>query len=257
LMCDYDGEPEVTEDGVVVYVFRELRLTAGEADPRPFSYAWDRMEEPPPLTGNSAAANTVISLVNGFNLIMAAWLSGGAAYELTASMPAAETWLSTVPLVFSATFFAVPLGRLAVRALGRPAREQRNRRRAILREVFGLAGGARELSDDRLHALDPAEVARTLAQSDLEEQTRVRQTLEGMTVSLGGDVSLEPGPELGRTLFPRLRQELAAVRLLRSRAPLEESRVGEVVFDTSAELEEKEPRTLPPRAGPPRRLPSE
>ena len=31
LMVDYGGEPEVTEDGVVVYTFKGMRKTAGAA----------------------------------------------------------------------------------------------------------------------------------------------------------------------------------------------------------------------------------
>src|SRR5262249_44398575 len=31
LMVDYGGEPEVTDDGVVIYVFKDLRRTAGHA----------------------------------------------------------------------------------------------------------------------------------------------------------------------------------------------------------------------------------
>ena len=30
LLIDYGGEPEVTEDGVVLYVFRDIRKTAQE-----------------------------------------------------------------------------------------------------------------------------------------------------------------------------------------------------------------------------------
>src|SRR5512141_984648 len=70
LLINYGGEPEVTDDGVVVYAFKEIRKTATPGQPEPVvRRAWERLESKPPLTGNRTGTNVAISLFNGFNLL--------------------------------------------------------------------------------------------------------------------------------------------------------------------------------------------
>ncbi len=61
LMVDYGGEPEVTDDGVVVYVFKSLRLSAGgQTEAVEPAWADERLEPTPPLTGNTPRTNALI-----------------------------------------------------------------------------------------------------------------------------------------------------------------------------------------------------
>jgi len=233
LMCDYDGEPEVTDEGVVLYVFRELRRSAMSASSGSRRrYAWDRLEDRPRLTGNSSTADLVIGLVNGFNLLAPLWLAPAAVARLGLPRTAAETWLEIVPLVFSVTFFAVPLARAAVRAAREPARRRRNRRRRLLREIFGGSAGPTIAVAD---AVDLARVCRVLAPSDPAERTALRREADGLVLQLDGDIVLEGGGD--QVTFPRLSSELAAVRAARVRSSRDEVTAGAVVFDSARAME--------------------
>src|SRR5262249_40524689 len=77
LMLDYEGDVGVSEDGGITYTFARLRKSAEEAPaPRP-APAWEERRALPPLTGNSTGANVGISLLNGFNLMMALFAIDG------------------------------------------------------------------------------------------------------------------------------------------------------------------------------------
>ena len=247
LMCDYDGEPEVTEGGVVLYVFRELRRSApggrGEAPPRAgaerlprgsgWRVAWQREEPRPPLTGNSATADLVIGLVNGFNLLVPLWIAPAAVARLGIGRTGAVTWLVVVPLVFSATFFAVPLGRAVVRAVRDRARRRRNRRRELLRAVFG---SSTDLDPQRMSVVDLDDLCRSLAPADPAQRSALRREADALVLELDGDVVLEGGGD--QVVFPRLHRELVAVREARARTPEAETSPGAVVFDSERPLEE-------------------
>jgi hypothetical protein len=103
LLIDYNGEPEVTDDGVIVYVFKELRVTADDdtdvlparkkvaaAASRPAVVArsaaskpavgakptsnkpkmyWEQNDPKERLTGNTSGQNTLIVVLSLFNLL--------------------------------------------------------------------------------------------------------------------------------------------------------------------------------------------
>jgi hypothetical protein len=259
LLCDHDGEPEVTDDGVVVYVFRELRKTSRDAGPGHWSYAWERLEKRPVLTGNTKTADLVIGALNGFNLVAPLWFVPAALTAAGLSGAAAELWLRVVPVVFAAVFFAVPAGRALQRALADAGRRRRNRRRLIVQGVFGGVESSRQLvAGAAAHLLDPAVVAAAVGGGAAAEEEAARRELDALLVPLGGDLVLEGDAEqLGRVAFPRLAAELAAVRRVRETAPAAEATVDAIVFDTAASLEAHEPAALAARpiAPSPWRLP--
>ncbi|HEY3353071.1 MAG TPA: hypothetical protein VGQ83_07465 [Polyangia bacterium] len=257
LMCAHGGEPEVTDDGVVVYVFRDLRLTAGGGGPARWTYAWERLEPRPRLTGNRPGADALIAIVNGFNLVAPVLFVPQAIATLGLTGDAAVLWLQAVPLAFSATFFAVPLGRALRRALGERGRLRRNRRRLILREAFGGAGAARELRAGAAgRPLAPAAVARALGGGDPVEDAAVRRELDALVGPLGADVVIDEGGAPWRLAFPRFETELRAVERVRAAAPAGEAEPGAVVFDSAAPLEAGDAAPEEPGDEPRPRLPA-
>jgi hypothetical protein len=215
LLADYGGEPEVTDDGVVIYAFKDLRKTADAhletARPRP---AWHRIERAPAMTGNDPSTNTLIGFFNGFNLLAPFWIVPLFEARTHISLEGAHALLREVPIVFSALFFGVPLGRRLVEAFRGRARARRNARRGLLARIFSGDAGPKTAE-----ALAPdAALARAL-KDDL--------------VPLGGDVSLEPD-EAGRIryAFPRIERELAAVERARRQADAAEQSPGAVVFSS-------------------------
>ena len=214
LLADYCGEPEVTEDGVVIYVFRDQRKTASEGrldTLRPRS-AWDRLEGAAPLTSNTSGTNTAIGFFNAFNLTAPFWIVPLFEIKTQISLQAASFWLHDVPVAFSAVFFAVPLARLVREKLRLRARARRNSRRKLLARIFAAPAEARPLQ--------------TIA-----PDRELAEALQRDLVRLGGDVAPD---DQGRVLylFPRIQRELAALERVRAEAAAAEQNPGVIVFSS-------------------------
>jgi hypothetical protein len=214
LMVDYGGEPEVTEDAVVVYTFKELRKTAGGVPELAPRWASERLETPAPITGNDAGTNVMIAAFNGFNLLAPFWIVPAFEARLHVSLASWHVALWDFPLAFSALFFAVP-GLRWIKARREAARlRARNDRRRLLGRIFAAAGPR------------PRE--------ELAPTPALAAALDRQLVELGGDIAPEPD-ERGRVLytFPRIEQETAAVARVRAAAPAIEQDAGAIVFSSA------------------------
>ncbi len=111
LMVDYGGEPEVTDDGVVVYAFKALRKTAGAIRRTAVAAVGVRAPRADAAAHRQPAGDhALIGVFNGFNLLAPFWIVP--AFEARARL--LESWhflLFSFPLAFSTLFFAVPFGR--------------------------------------------------------------------------------------------------------------------------------------------------
>lgn len=213
LMIDYGGEPEVTDDGVILYVFKDLRKTVRDdstsrVTPR---RAWERMEHRPPLTGNRSGTDVTIALFNGFNLLAPFWIVP--AFEARLQEPLQHPFLLyTYPVLFSTMVFVVPFGRWIIERVRDRGRSQRNARREILRVAIQSRGAA---MPPTLLARDPG----------------ARRVLEDSLVVLGGDVVTDDSGQV-RYAFPRIAEELSAVAEARKQASDAERDAGAVVFSS-------------------------
>lgn len=240
LMLDYEGEVEVSEDGGIFYRFRELRKTAQEGTfdrtPPP---VWAEKVKAPPVTGNDAGSNLLISALNGFNLMMA-WFALQTnltidrlfyIFEAAQSrvplppMPYDGTPLAlgVIPLVFSAVLFAMPLyRRVTVRSREKKAAEE-NARRAVLKTVLEKQGaGTGGVSEGELKR------AWREATGTEPDEEKIREQV----VALGGDIDLESvsNGERAKYRFRDLEAEVAALQKERAQASDAEKQVGDVVF---------------------------
>lgn len=217
LLIDYGGEPEVTDDGVVLYVFKDLRKTVqGELTaPTTARRAWDRMEARPALSGNSSETNVIISLFNGFNLLAPFWIVP--AFEARLQGPLGHPFLLyTYPVLFSSMVFAVPLGRWIVEKVRDRGRRTRNALRTLVRVAIQSRGAPLPPS---LLARDPG----------------ARKVLEASLVALGGDVVTDDNGQM-QYAFPRIAEELLAVAQARRQASGAERDAGAVVFSSKDQL---------------------
>jgi hypothetical protein len=214
LLVNYGGEPEVTDDGVVVYAFKEIRKTAGEDQLAQSTVrrAWERLESRPPLTGNRTGTNVAISLFNGFNLLAPLWIVPAFEAGLRTHIPGQEFLLHDYPLAFSSLLFAVPLGRWLAEQAREPGRRRRNARRRLLQAVLAKQGQAASVEE---LAPDPAEA----------------EALGRSLVALGGDVVTDDNGQI-RYAFPRIRQELAEIEKARAGASGRERDPGAIVFSS-------------------------
>lgn len=238
LMLDYEGDVDVSEDGGIVYRFEKIRKTADDAAASPSANrepppAWARLKPLPPLTGNSAGANFAIAALNGFNLLMGAWvIQNGLTIERIAHLfdrvprhfiedPGTPIALGVVPLVFSALLFLLPIGRALARPRKARAALEEKGRLAVLREVT-----------DRVRVKEPVTDA-ALAQvwQGATGEAPPPKRIDRELVALGGDVAIDENGAT-RWRFADLETEAAAVEAEREAASDAEARLGKVVFAT-------------------------
>lgn len=214
ILADYGGEPEVTDDGVVIYVFKDLRKTAGALTPSSQVPAvWERLEQRPALSGNTPGTNVLIGAFNGFNLLAPLWIVPLFEAKFGVSTAGWEFFLRDFPLAFSAVFFAVPFGRWIKSKLEARQQAARNTKRELLRRIFGSGG-------------------RALAREELAPTPELGAVLDRDLVLLGGDVETDDDGRV-RYVFPRIRQETIAVAKARATAPAREQDAGAVVFSSA------------------------
>ncbi len=231
LMLDYDGTVDVSEGGGIYYTFETLRRTAGAEETARQRAAWERMPELPPLTGNSAAANVGIALLNLFNLLASGWVLsqgltlGNLALLFDPERPpvlpddGVPLALGLVPFTFSLVLFVLPLVRALFRGRERRKIERERARLTVLREVVTRASRREPLSDETLRRA--VRVATGEEPSSKEITARV--------VELGGDVDVGPEGEV-RYRFAELEADVEAAEAERARASDREARLGKIVF---------------------------
>lgn len=238
LMLDYEGTVEVSEEGGIVYRFEAIRKTVSgspSAGPAPI---WTKRLALPPLTGNEAETNLLISMLNGFNLLMSlfaldrhltldnlAFLLRGVPMAKLPQIGTAVA-LGVVPLVFSIALFALPIGRALIRPLKERRLARENARRAVLRTILTRLAATPErapITDDALQK----------AWQEAAGKAPTSQEITREVVALGGDVDLETGEGI-RYRFPDLEIEAKALEAEREAASEEEARVGKVVFSSDA-----------------------
>jgi hypothetical protein len=234
LMLDHDGTVEVAEQGGIVYRFSELRRTAEEGPIAFVAPAWQTPKTLPPLTGNDAGSNLKVAALNGFNLLMGAFVIArgftianlitlfskhprGVVPVLTDhSMPIA---LGLIPLAFSILFFIVPLMRAAFRGRAQKKVAEENARLAILREVLTRAPKKEPVKDETLRTVYRVATGHEPTSKELTRRV----------VDLGGDVDVGPQGEV-RYRFPDLELEAEAIEEERAHADVAEAKLGRVVF---------------------------
>ncbi|MFO0662806.1 MAG: hypothetical protein U0174_02585 [Polyangiaceae bacterium] len=237
LMLDFEGNVEVSEKGGIYYTFEAIRRTAREGETHAAAPpAWDKPKALPPLTGNSGAANVLIGLLNGFNLLMSAWVMakgftltnlfilftakrGHPPVFVNDGLPLA---LGLVPFVFSLGLFLLPVLRAVFRAQASAQVAAENGRLAIVRTVLEALRAKRPVTN-----ADLAKAYKASTGTDLDDKTLALRVAE-----LGGDVDLDRTTEDGRAhyRFVDLELEQEAVEEERAKASEDERRVGRIVF---------------------------
>lgn len=236
LLVAYDGEPEVQDDGTLIYTFSDLlRSTDENGAVVKWRYTWQESRQPAPFTGNTGGANFAITALNAFNLlgglvIAPAFLGTPQGqhllYQWGLDPSTAIFFAESFPLAFSSVFFAVP-GMRAIKRTGEKRRLKRATARAmLLREIMARHG----------EPVQPAvllDAARSASGMSSPGKLFERE-LDKLLVELDGDVTTDAAGNMQYT-FPRVAAELAAARTARGLAPHSEREVGQVVFASDEE----------------------
>lgn len=219
LMVEYDGDVEVAADGTLLYVFTGVLPSAEDAGTR-WTWAWDAPDPVPPLTGNTPGANAVAGGFSAFNLL--ASVTVGPAFLQRfhlAGDPWATFFVTLFPLIFSAVFFAIPAARWVGRQRKLRARERRQLRRALLREIWSKPGEPH----------DPEELALLASTRTGQPVQAARAMLDTLLADLDGDVDTDADGR-PRYVWKRLDEEQRAVAAARATAA--DKRLGKVIFSS-------------------------
>ena len=266
LMVTHGGDVEVTERGVIGYVFPELLVSAhgtvSEREPDP---AWRRLEPPESVTGNDSKTNAIVAGINGFNMVAASTAPWFIFPRLGIAGELAWVGLVWVPLVYSSLFFAVPALRTLTVRRRNHLRGQRNLRKVALGEVFKASlSGAREqwvsLAGTKRHfqavlprsagtASDPrfALPAPTRHGAILTLETVGDKALESnlheFLAEFDGEVEEDPDGK-ARYRFPSISGQFRGAEEIRRRLRLENQEVGDIVYASDQTEEEAHIREL-------------
>jgi hypothetical protein len=242
LVVDYQGDIEASENGAVIYQFKDLRTTARTAEtaatPAPI---WSHRMNLPPLTGNGPGSNLMFFLINAFNLgassyVLANDLTIERLTALIAQMnerfpqplppiDGTPLVLGAIPLAFSVALFLLPL----IRSIRRPSQRKRVARengwRGVLRVVLTGRQGRVELTGPELsRAWVEASSGPPPTETELRDAVR----------AAGGDVDVAENGQLVYR-FDVLERELQATLSDRQTATAEEASAGEVIFSSADE----------------------
>lgn len=251
LVVDQDGDIQVSDDGAIVYDVKALRVTTAGGEPTSVAAtpSWSERVTAPPVTGNGLGTNLLLSVLNGFNLVMGTvGVAQGLTFERIGELiqhahavatfgseappllpPHGVPWaLGWLPLAFSAGIFALP----ALRALRQRRRRARaadeNGRRALMRLVLAETSSLVELRPTDAARAWLAAAGPDGGKSPEEATPRI----EAAVRALGGDIDLDAD---GKVVYrfateARERRALAAAR---AAASAEEARPGAVVFSSN------------------------
>ncbi|HKA87642.1 MAG TPA: hypothetical protein VKE22_08250 [Haliangiales bacterium] len=216
LLADYDGDPEVTDDGVIVYAFPKLLKSADAAIvPTTPKMAWERVETRPELTSNKPSTDTLVGGFAVFNLLVSFFAAGWARTRFGLAGPVWDWFFTGFPLLFFTLFLAIPGARALARKVGDKRRDARNRRRQAVKRIIEADGKPL-----------PAEPDVEALALDLEGEP---------DLGAGGDKVLK---------FPRPAEERgAAKKVLAGTDVAREKQIGKVIFGGD-DAEAEEPKQL-------------
>ncbi|MBU0934690.1 MAG: hypothetical protein KKI09_09845 [Spirochaetes bacterium] len=241
-LYEFEGSPEVSENGTVYYHFPSLLARTRDSDLGTGDLPYRRLR---PFSANDKKANAIYALINGVNLLfggffLGSWLSYGPVILLARSKPVAtlryfygfvytlfETYignaafivpwiLGAVPIAFSVVFWLVPaLRSLKVKAENESIKRE-NLRRALYARVLDNPARVAPVQPELLPVLARPADSR-LPVKLLDELAAVEQ----------GDPQAD-----GSWNFPELARKVADADQLRAKVRLSDYSVGKTVFDT-------------------------
>jgi len=241
-LLEFEGEPAVTPEGTVVFLFPDLLRTKTGSLRQDHSSPASGFEELVPYNANKPSTNRWITFFNGFNLAFAGYFLYFSLLPPTLQDPLAFLYLTigrliaglgaeplplmlavlgAVPLAFSLLFYAITLLRRSwVRGLNEEIKEE-NLRRSLYREILAHPEGIDPQSVRSTGSLDAPRdreplIKRSMAELAAEVQAEVDQIGEGRFVYR----------------FKELERRMKDLEAYREGIDLARFDVGKTVFDS-------------------------
>jgi hypothetical protein len=227
----FNGEAKISDNGTLYGDFGQLIRAKNRAGEEPVVWYWDEYEPEHELTGNSNSRNGAIIAINSFNLVMSAVLLFGGYLGPTGLDAGMEGMVlfGIFPLVYSISFFLIPLLRwLRLRPLKRQQREL-NIRKRLMKVVFQTYDqGADHVHEIPLDKLTEVANAQRTTEEKLDAAT-VDAVMRDTLSDLGGEAYLNKQNTI-MYRFDRIAQELNDIDDLREEQRTDTD-LGDVIFE--------------------------
>ena len=239
--AEFDGDAEILENGTLVYVFPDVMksMKSGKRArmPKP---AWDTLEAPRKLSGNSGGGNAMVIGLTLFNLIMA-WactsiiptILAGDAAKTGQTVPVMSDstflWLGLIPLVFSILIFAVPLCRIPGNIKENRRRRKEAVRKSLLSAIFDERRGA-TTKVSRTDAISAMNMRLQKQGLKMATDDEFNEAMADICNELGA--SFSPSDLNATYTFSDMEMRLNEADSKRQQLDLKSQGVGRVVFST-------------------------
>lgn len=255
LSLEFDGEPDVTDEGTLMYRFDQVLRSSDRVDQPPSRGTEFHRELKPliPFNTNKPGLNRWIGFFNGFNLLFGTYFTAfalafpaiseegiGAFFILVASLFAQITtnpvgvvfWvMGVIPLVFSGFFFLIPAVRRARERRANRERARENVRKRVINAVLAHPG---EVDPEMI------QVSGTPGVSDEEARSLLHEIVREYAAERGADVE-EKRPASGTNpaayvyRFGDVEREQQDISAVRARRNVADHDIGDVVFDSGSD----------------------
>lgn len=189
----FGGELEVDENGVVVADFTNMLHSEKSFDEGKIIYYYDEIEPPVEMTGNSTFRNFSIIIMNLFNLVFSYLFVSSqsitsspeyADYATRFDMPGWVIFaLGWFPLIFSITFFLIPLIRTPFVLKQKNKRNENIMRKKIFYALYTLK-----------HSITMEKISE-LINLPKELSSKANKVLHRLIVDLRGEIELDGNQE--------------------------------------------------------------
>lgn len=189
----FGGELEIDENGVVVADFTNMLHSEKSFDEGKIIYYYDEIEPPVELTGNSTLRNFAIIVMNLFNMLMSFLLISSQSilsssqytdYTTNFDIPG---WviiaLGWFPLLFSISFFIIPLIRIPFVLIQKNKRNENIMRKKIFYALYNLK---KDITMEKIIQL---------INLPMELSSKANKVLHKLIVDLRGEIELEGNQE--------------------------------------------------------------
>jgi hypothetical protein len=172
LLANYQGDAEVSNEGVIIYKFPDLITKTGTSKSEP-PKIWQNLIPNVLMNDNEKKVNRSIITVNSFNIVMAflsTFLIQGYIFEDEAMPNWIWIFSMYIPLIYSIIFFLIPLGRMPWVAWENTKIDKRNQHYKVLGEIFQKLPQSIDLEQDS------KKIAEKIGQKNVSEIKKIVQT---------------------------------------------------------------------------------
>ncbi len=240
-LLEFEGEPEVTDNGTIVFFFPELLRTKTESLGEGSSFPVPEYKQLIPFSTNTKKTNGGITFFNSFNILfstyflISSFLPIRADFRILYNLIAELSWeflhfnpetffligLGIVPISFSFLFFLVPI----IRKIRLKKRNEKIKQENLKKQIYStVIKNTDNMDNNKVDCLNETDTPKK-AVPFIENQLLIYAGLKNADVEARDD---------GSTYykFTELKRELQDLIIYRKNVDLSKYDVGDTVFDS-------------------------